>query len=177
MATKAKQASCIIKKHVGHEGKRYVGEVLKYSPGHFVLVISQLKETTTRQEFREPQQVRQLIEKIRPLNLNNELLPKEAQKRQSQIDKYLENSTIAEALEIVDVKGNDGKKTKARRIQAALGYEVERWMEEKIAVENIPVMRDVTEVKAKELEEISMYHRPNGRTVQLSIINYLKSLK
>lgn len=172
MAQKNKP-TIIIKKYVGMNGKRYVGEVLKYSPNYFGIIVSELKETTERKEVSEPVQSRQRIEKLRPLNIKNELLPKELLKRQGEIDMYLLESTIGEALELIDGKNEEGKKEPMRRIEVALKFRVERWQDERITTENVPVERDVTEVTKVKLDELPMYIRPQGNMVQQIIKNYI----
>lgn len=151
----------------------YQGALTKRSPYLYELVISELKHGSEKKEFKENE--RQVVReaKIRPFN-DGSLGASEVVALQKKIDKYLEKTSVDEALTTTPAKG---KKAAERKIETDLKFQVERWIDEIHQVVEVPVVRVVPTVDEKKIETIQFYFRPSSGQINKSVQNFIKHSK
>jgi hypothetical protein len=161
----------IMKKNVSVGSGTFQAELTKQSNFLFELSISELKTSTKKMEVKETEKVTVREEKIRPYN-NGDLTASAVEKLQQKIDTYLVKHSVPDALKEV------AKETEfPRAIETELKIQVERWIDEKSELREVPVMKEVQETKEKLIEKIPFYFRPSGGQVAKSIQNFIKHNK
>lgn len=170
MAKKKPKKEKIIFRRVVSSGEhgRHKANLVKKSPLHYALVIFALEQSTKEVEETEIETYTEKESKIRPLNPENEKAGKAMQKK---IDDYLKDSTIEEALEIVE--GED--KEEQYLIESELDFKVERYLVQTKQRREVPVIKEVEVVKEKKIDTLDFYFRPSSSIIQQSVKNYLKS--
>ncbi len=160
----------ILKKVIGIGTENFQGALTKRSPFLYELVISELKHSNEKQEFKEKERQTVREQKIRPLN-DGSLGASEVIALQKKIDKYLEKNTVDDALIVIPAKG---KKPAERQIEVDLKFPVERWIDEGVHVVEVPVMRNVPKVDEKKIATIPFYFRPSSGQINKSVQNFIK---
>ena len=160
----------IMMKVVGTPAGRFKGELVKISPICYELLVTSMSEKIVSREVMEQESYAERVEKLRPFNPDGNIGAAELGKKQKAIDSYLEKVTIPEAL--ADIKGD---KDGLRVIEKELKFPVERWIDEKIKVRDVPVQKEVIEVAEKKVTTLDFYFRPSGSQISKSIYNYVKT--
>ena len=168
MAKTETKKKAIFQKVIGTPSGRFKGELVKISPQFFELVVTSLIDETVTVEVIENESYAERVEKLRPIPDEGKSLTAAKKKaNQAKIDSYLEKNTIAEALKEVDDKGT-------RAIEKELGFMVERWIDEKMKVREVPVQKEAVETKTKKVKAIPFYFRPSGSMVSKTLYNFVK---
>jgi hypothetical protein len=173
---KKNQPQIIMKKVIGHVGNRYNGVLTKISQIHYELTINEMVEEVERVETKEIQTRDVRVKCLRPLAAVKEsLTAQEKNDRQKLIDKYLEDSTVDDAITEKETKDETGKVIKARAIEVDLGFQVEYWIDTKRESIEVPVAKDEITTSYKKVGSVPFYFRPQTNHVVKSMSNYLKT--
>lgn len=172
MAKQETSGRQIYEKHIGMHGKSYRGLFILVGPGDYLMKVQESKTSSKKTEETITEIAIQRMTKLRPYGTMTATKKTAAQ---VEIDKWLESSTVEEAM-IETTTGKGKTKKTGRAIELDLGFEVEKYYEEEKVAVKTPLVRFTDSISYVDIADVPMYVKLLGKDFRKALINCINSL-